>query len=410
MPTSPERSILRELAKPLADIAALPIQQQTQNAWKALNGLRPVRPMVMVDQLPWHELNVDDELTLRCQDPFCKQLETDLRRQLYRWKHIPTDQIVEAAINIPCVIQGMGLGLGVVEDTVRTDAQNTVYSHHYVDQLQNDDDLKKIRNPQVQLDAQATARRLEIAHDIFDGILEVRRQGALPSYAPWDWIVTWRGGEPVIYDLADRPQFLHSILQRMTDAMLCMLDQLEAQGLLGPYQADIHCTGAWSDELPAPTGRPAKAKELWTFGMSQIMSTTSMAMHEEFERPYLGPWFERFGLVYYGCCEPLDRKMEMVRRLPKVRKVSMSPWVDVEQGASQIGRDFVFSRKPTPALLAGDSFDPQAVERDLRQTLDACGRHGCPVELILKDVSTVRYEPKRVWEWSELAMKLVGAR
>jgi hypothetical protein len=47
------------------------------------------------------------------------------------------------------------------------------------------------------------------------------------------------------------------------------------------------------------------------------------------------------------------------------------------------------------------------VEQDLRDTRDACARHGCPVEFILKDISTVRYEPQRLWEWADLAMRVV---
>jgi hypothetical protein len=86
----------------------------------------------------------------------------------------------------------------------------------------------------------------------------------------------------------------------------------------------------------------------------------------------------------------------------------MSPWVDVEKGAERIGQDFVFSRKPSPALLAGETWEPDRVERDLRDTLEICTRHGCPVEFILKDISTVRYQPQRLWEWAEIAMRVVG--
>jgi hypothetical protein len=188
-----------------------------------------------------------------------------------------------------------------------------------------------------------------------------------------------------------------------------MLDQLEAQGLLGTQQPTIHCTGARTDELPPAGADPkrARAKDLWTYGMSQIFSTVSPAMHEEFELPYLGPWFERFGLVYYGCCEPLDNKVAMIRKLPNVRKVSMSPWVDQERGAERLGGDFVFSRKPSPALVAVDDWNPKAVERELRETLAVCRKHNCPVELILKDVSTVRYQPQRLWEWNDIAARLV---
>jgi hypothetical protein len=40
--------------------------------------------------------------------------------------------------------------------------------------------------------------------------------------------------------------------------------------------------------------------------------------------------------------------------------------------------------------------------------VDACARHGCPLELILKDISTVKYEPRRLWRWAEIAMDVVG--
>lgn len=216
----------------------------------------------------------------------------------------------------------------------------------------------------------------------------------------------------MIMDLAERPEFMHRTIRKVSDAYLGMLDDLEDKGLLMPGNNTVHCTGNYSDELPpvplSPQG--VKANQLWTFGMSQIFSTVSPAMHQEFELDYAVPWHSRFGLVYYGCCEPLDNKIDIIRRgVPHVRKVSMSPWVDVEKGAERLGRELVFSRKPSPALLAGDSFDAEAVERDLGQTLDACARHHCGVELILKDVSTVRYDPQRLWQWAEIARRLVEA-
>jgi len=142
--------------------------------------------------------------------------------------------------------------------------------------------------------------------------------------------------------------------------------------------------------------------------MAQIFSGVSPAMHQEFELDYAVRWYSRFGLVYYGCCEPLDNKIDIIRKVPHVRKISMSPWVDVEKGAERIGPDFVFSRKPNPAFLAGGTWEPDIVKRDLHDTLDRCSRHGCPVELILKDISTIAYEPHRLWEWADIAMNLAG--
>jgi len=130
-------------------------------------------------------------------------------------------------------------------------------------------------------------------------------------------------------------------------------------------------------------------------------------MHQEFELDYAIRWYSRFGLVYYDCCEPLHDRINIIGRIPHVRKISMSPWVDVEKGAERIGRSFVFSRKPSPALVAGDIWKPHVVEEDLRNVLERCARHGCPVEFILKDISTVRYQPQRLWEWANIAMRLV---
>jgi hypothetical protein len=131
-------------------------------------------------------------------------------------------------------------------------------------------------------------------------------------------------------------------------------------------------------------------------------------MYEEFEVDYAIRWYSRFGLGYYGCCEPLHDRVDIIRRIPNVRKISMSAWADVDRGAEAIGRDFVFSRKPSPALVALETWEPEAIEKDLRRTLDACARHGCPVEITLKDISTVRNQPQRVWEWAEIASRLVG--
>jgi hypothetical protein len=48
---------------------------------------------------------------------------------------------------------------------------------------------------------------------------------------------------------------------------------------------------------------------------------------------------------------------------------------------------------------------PRTGKKDLADFLKAAD--GCSVEVILKDISTVRYEPKRLWEWEKVAMEEV---
>jgi len=406
-----DREILRALAGEVAAIAALPVQAEKRRLWRRLNSLQPVRPMVMVDQVCWSELEEADpqSLALRCQDGWCRHYEQQLRRTLHQWRHFPVDMVVESWINVPLAIHNSGFGIGVVEERRETDAANDVVSHAYSNQLAKDEDLVRVQLPRISHARAESDRRLEQAAAIFGGVLPTRPWGADPYLSIWDPISTWMGAEGTLLALADRSDFMHALAERMTQGYLGMLDQLEEQGLLAGPQSLIHCTGAWTDELPAAGHDPRRwrCQDMWMFGLAQVLGSASPRMFREFEVAYASRICERFGIVYYGCCDPLDRKMAEVRRIPKVRKVSMSPWADQARGAAAIGRDFVFSRKPNPAHLAMTNWDAELVRRDLTATRAICAEHGCPLEMILKDLSTVRHEPQRLYAWAEIAMRVV---
>ncbi len=138
---------------------------------------------------------------------------------------------------------------------------------------------------------------------------------------------------------------------------------------------------------------------MWGRTMSQIFSGVPTV--HEFALQYELKFLKRFGLVYYGCCEPLHDKVHILRKIPKLRTISMSPWIDLDRAADNIGRDFVFSHKSNPALVAAPDWNPDAVRADLRRVLDRVRE--CPVEIILKDISTVGHQPQRLWEWARVA-------
>jgi hypothetical protein len=411
MPSKQDTDIIRDLAARAGEIAALPIQEEKRRLWRRLNGLEPVRPMVMIDQVCWNEMGPGGELELKCEDMECRGYELRLRRMLYQWDNFPVDMVIEPFIGIPKAVHNTGFGISIEEETAVTDPTNAVVGHMFVNQFQTEEDLDKIKEPRITHDPAETQRRLDVAHGLFDGHLEVRAHGVDPYLSLWDPIATWMGVQNALYAIIDMPEYVHRLVARVTDGYLSLLDQLEDQGLLCEPQSLIHCTGAWTDELPAPGYDPDKprTKDIWMFGLAQMFSTVSPATFKEFEVDYASRICERFGLVYYGCCDPLEGKMDEVRQIPNVRKISMSPWVDEERGAQEIGGDYVFSRKPSPAVFAPDVFCPDAVKADLAKTRDTCERYGCPLELILKDISTVRYDPGRLFEWGRIAMDVAGA-
>ena len=248
--------------------------------------------------------------------------------------------------------------------------------------------------------------------DVFGGILEVEKRG-MPGFwfAPWDELVRWWDPEKMLADLLLKPELVHNTISRLTDAYISRLDQYESLNLLSlnNYNYRVGSGGlAYTDEIPKNNYNPEwiKAIDMWGCAAAQIFSGVSPKMHEEFALQYEMKWLNRFGLTYYGCCEPLDNKIEMLRKIPNLRKISMSPWVNLERGAKNIGRDYVFSYKPTPSIFSDNYWNPQSIKDNLIKDLKKL--KGCIVEIIMKDISTVNYKPERLWEWAKIAMEVVN--
>ena len=71
-------------------------------------------------------------------------------------------------------------------------------------------------------------------------------------YAPWDDIAMLRGVEPILYDMMDRPEFLHQIIAGYTANQDSLMTQLEELGLLEDELTELHCTPAYTDDSPRP--------------------------------------------------------------------------------------------------------------------------------------------------------------
>ena len=115
--------------------------------------------------------------------------------------------------------------------------------------------------------------------------------------------------------------------------------------------------------------------------------------------------FEKFGAIYYGCCERLDDRLDIVSKMPNIRKISCSPWSDRERFAANLPKHIIMSNKPNPALLADSIWDEDAVRKDIRRTIQAARENHVPLEMILKDVSTVCNQPFRVKRWGKIALE-----
>ncbi len=407
-----DREVLRSLASQVAEIASLDVHQQKAELWRKVNDLESERPMVLAFEVCWNEMNVDDELTCVCEHPWARGQEEELRQTLYQWRHMPADMIVSDFLACPLVAESTGFGLVQDADIVKTDESSRIVSRHFHAQIREPEDIEKIKMPKVRYNEAATQAWYNAMCDVYDGILPVQKVGKQHTwFTPWDYLITWWDIEQAMMDMVLRPDMVHVAVERMVDGWLAELEQFEAKNLLSLDNCNVRVGSGgygYTKELPGNDYDPqyVRPKNQWGCSNAQIFSEVSPQMHWDFAIEHDLKWLERFGLTYYGCCEPLDKKVELLRRIPNLRKISVSPWCDLDRILDEIGSDYVVSRKPSPAILADASWDEDLARRDIREVLEKAGGK-CHIEFIMKDISTVRYEPQRLWEWTRIAMEEV---
>lgn len=407
--TQNEKEILKGLGQQIADIAKLPVHKEKAQLWTKLNDLKQERPMVWINEIPWHEMNVNDELTVQTTHPFARQLETSLRRTIYQWNHMPADMVINNYIECPIIYHTTDFGILEDVDTVHTDANNDIYSRHFKIQINEPEDIEKIKIPKITYMEKATEYSLEAMKDIFKDIIDVKKVGQSHIwFTPWDFLIRWWGVEEALMDLYERPEMVHEAYDRMVDAWMCELDQFDSMGLL---ERDDNNTRIGSGGYGYTNDLPKIQEDgivhpinMWGCSNAQIFSGVSPEMHWEFALEHDMRWLKRFGLTYYGCCEPLHHKLEILSRIPNLRKISVSAWADVKRIVNEAGSKYVLSRKPSPSIFVGD-FDISEARKQIEEVQSIT--KGCNVEYIMKDISTVGYKPERLWEWEKMIMSVV---
>jgi hypothetical protein len=192
---------------------------------------------------------------------------------------------------------------------------------------------------------------------------------------------------------------------------ITLFEFLEQNGLL-EMNTDNQMAGPRSygyvSELSPPTNEHmVNLKNLWGWAESQESTIISPAMYKEFVLPYLARLSSRFGLIYYGCCEPVDDRLEMIMEaIPNLRSVSVSGWADFKKVGDLLGKKYVYSRKPTPAYISGANPDWGLVEEDMKKTYAAT--KDCNVEILFRDLYTINGDRKRLKKWVDMTRSVFG--
>jgi hypothetical protein len=405
-----DKNVLRELARKFAGFSADPANEQKADMWRRLNSLQRVRPLVHwhMEEFCWPE--VLGENVFKVDNPELKKYEIYLRRAIWLAENIRDDTVFVAEIPYETVIEDSGNGLQIIQDKQGKQHGGSVT---WVKQLEKEEDVEKIHNPVIRVDQEATDRNAAICYEIFDGILQPvtkKRNGwEFPAINLVDDLVIYRGMQQLYIDMIDRPQWVHAVLEKLLAAKISRLEQYERLNLLGlnnSYNEVGTSALGYTDELPATDfdGINVRAKDLWGFSCAQSLVSVGKDMHEEFavsyERRYLG----RFGLNAIACCEPVDKKMDIISTIPKLRLISISEWNDRETASELLGKDYVFAYKPTGVYFAENSWDIEAARADMEDLFKKTRNN--VLEIHHNACSTCRNQPQRIIDWVDMTMEL----
>ena len=396
-----EREILQSLAKKVAELAARPAEQEKAGLWTLHNDLKTVRPLVFCDpENGWNEIITQDQLL--CESPLLRVWEMYLRKEIHWAESFMDDRVIEPFFNVPYHYASSGYGL---EEKIigGGDGGSFKYDHPIKDY---EEQFHKLRFPVITVDYKTTEKVLSLAHDLFDGIMTVRLKGV------WWWTLgmTWdfirlRGLENLMTDMMIYPDYVHKMMAFLRDATLHKLDFLEEKGLLGINTRGSYVGSGgfgWTDQLPQKdfNSYKVRTKDMWGFCESQETVGVSPEMFGEFILPYQKPVMERFGLNCYGCCEPLDLRWYLLKDIKGLRRVSVSPWADVHKMAEFLGKEFIYSRKPSPTPLADPNPDWEKLRAEMRDFLGVT--RDCVVEIIMKDNHTLGKNPGNASHWCRM--------
>jgi len=405
-----DHDVLRGLAARWMELASLPVMAERRRQWTALKDLRAERPMVLFET--WTLENYVAEEELACTDPDLRRVERGMRAHIRQAEEIGDDIVVEPFLRIYWDIERSDFGVPLVPEHSQ-DAEGGNVGYHFDTPIRTPQDVDRLRPRTFRVDRPKTLRRVERLSDIFGDILPVVLHGTGSHWAALTQdLFKLIGNDNLLIWTYDAPDALHRLMAYLRDDRLAYFGWLEREGLLGLNSTGWELVGSGSpgyiSALPQPdyAGTP-RLTDIWAWMESQETTMISPRMFGQFFLPTMADVSRQFGLIYYGCCEPVhDRWDKIIAAIPNVRAVSISPWCDRRAIAEKLGRDYIFSRKPKAAPISGSNPDWDVLREDLNETLAAA--RDCNLEIIYRDVYRINGDRARLTKWAQMVRSRIG--
>lgn len=410
--TEKERLYLRDLAKKQREYSKLPIMEDRTRHWYLNNSLKSEKPVIVIEHGPFRE-ELFPELV--CNSEAAVSIERELLSNITSHELIDDDKVVPDYFPINRKIDMRELNQDrIIHRAIDARGRQLGYSfEHPIKDLKNDFHL--MNRSVYSYDHTGTMEQFDFTNEVIGDILNVK---VTNNSLLWFMSFTARavnlmGLERLMYSIIDYPEETTRFFDFILEDSFEYMDWQENNDILCLDNDNTRAGSGsfgFTDELPTDeclkTGR-ITTKDIWGNMNSQESVGLSPAMYEEFIFPIFKKAAERFGLVYYGCCEPVHEIWEScVSKLANLRKVSISPWCNEEyMGEALRGSDVIYSRKPSPNYLGVGSFDESAFTQHIKKTIMAA--RGCHAEILFRDIYTLTDDKTKAGKAVKIVRNLI---
>lgn len=403
-----DRNILKDLAYTVKEIAGRDEQKGETKLWEDHNMLKKIRPVIFCDpENGWNEIITTKQM--KCNSKIGRIWEMKLRKEIFWGDEMGDGRPVVGCFDFPITAEPDDWGVETVYHQGQTKEKSYQNGSYVWDPPVKDytRDLAKVKFNNPVVNWRVIRGTLDLAKEIFGNILKVRLKGI------WWWTlgltlttVMLRGLENMLYDFYQNSDDLKQLLSIVSEGFIKKLDYLEDNNLLSLNNNNTYIASSGighTQELHQKDfdSRKVRTLDMWRFAESQETANVSPEMFAEFIFPYEKSILDRFGLNCYGCCEPVHSRWHIIKKHSRLRRISCSPWVDVEKTISYLGDNYIFSRKPNPTVIAIDRIDKDLIRNDLREFFKKTKE--CNVEVIMKDNHTIGNNPDNIVEWVRIA-------
>lgn len=416
--TEKEKSYLRDLAKKYREVSESDANQKKREKWYQINDLGDASQPVFMNHFWTTSINeLYPPESFFCQDPTARKFELYLRDKLFCSQELNDDNVLEPVIYAEHVFDMQDYE-GLEFETRRSEHDTSGTSaYEMIPVLHGEEDIEKLRPPKFHYDKEASRRKFEEAQEIFSPILTVIKTPYAPAMKITDEYSWMRGMQNTYTDMYDEPEMMHAMLRKITDNIAQRFRLLEESGVWGMLDQSFPLGSAglrFTRELPDFRSvsdhfeYKTKLKDSWGFTCAEVCTCVSNAMTREFSYEYDKELMQLFHFMNVGCCEVLDHKIDLVSKLPNVRKIGVAEWCDPELAAEQIKGDFVYSYHAAGVPFVCDQWDRASAEKEIKSVLKAVGKHGCHTEIVLNIGGTLGKHPReKVIEWSKMVRNLI---